>query len=234
MKHLTYLFVISLLLFNLTMVRAEVAISTPSGTTATSSADTKESNDVKNIKEKLASITRKKDQKALSGYCTIKDSKISLVDSEQKKYSVSIDESLTKFYQITGTSKKEIKVSDLKEDTYMVVTGPVVDTSINANLVFVDEAYIVQSGKVTEINKTDFFIKVTAQDKEEYTLDIEAGTKQNMINPKTLEIEKIGFSKIKEGDVVHFAAKKDTSDKNSKNRFAAQKILVIPQEYFLK
>jgi len=30
-----------------------------------------------------------------------------------------------------------------------------VDKSINANLVFVDDAYIVQSGKITEINKTD-------------------------------------------------------------------------------
>ena len=89
-----------------------------------------------------------------------------------------------------------------------MATGPTVDKSINANVVLVDDAYIVQSGKITEINKTDFFIKVTSQDKEEYTLDIEAGTKQNMINPKTLEIEKIGFSKIKEGDVVHFAAKK--------------------------
>lgn len=234
MKLITYLFVISLLLFNLSMVRAEVAISTPSGTTATSSADTKESNDVKNIKEKLASITRKKDQRAMGGFCKIKDSKVSLVDSEGVEYSVVIDESLTKVYQINGSSKKEIKSSDLKQDMYIVSTGPTVDKSISANVVLVDDAYVVQSGKITEINKTDFFIKVTAQDKEEYTLDIEAGTKQNMINPKTLEIEKIGFSKIKEGDVVHFAAKKDTSDKNSKNRFAAQKILVIPQEYFMK
>lgn len=234
MKHITYLFVISLLLFNLSVVRAEVAISTPSGTTASSSADTKESNDVKNIKEKLASITRKKDQRAMGGFCKIKDSKVSLVNNEGNEYSVGIDESLTKVYQISGSSKKEIKSSDLKQDMYIVVTGPTVDKSINANLVFVDDAYIVQSGKITEVNNTDFFIKVTSQDKEEYTLDIEAGTKQNMINPKTLEIEKVGFSKIKEGDVVHFAAKKDTSDKNSKNRFAAQKILVIPQEYFLK
>ena len=60
MKHITHLFVITLLLFHLSVVHAEVSVSTPSGTTATSSADTKESNDVKNIKEKLASITRKK------------------------------------------------------------------------------------------------------------------------------------------------------------------------------
>ena len=172
MKHITYLFVISLLLFNLSMVRAEVPVSTPSGTTATSSADTKESNDVKNIKEKLASITRKKDQRARGGFCNIKDNKVSLVDNEGAEYAVVIDESLTKVYQIAGSSKKEIKSSDLKQDMYIVATGPTVDKSISANVVLVDDAYIVQSGKITEINKTDFFIKVTAQDKEEYTLYI--------------------------------------------------------------
>lgn len=234
MRNIVLLFATSVLLFSQTSVRSEVTTSTPSGATATSAADTKENQDVKNIKEKLASITRKKDQRAMGGFCNIKDNKVSLVDNEGNEYSIVIDESLTKIYQIAGTLKKEIKASDLKQDMYIVVTGPTIDKSINANLVFVDDAYLVQSGKITEINKTDFFIKVTSQDKEEYTLDIEAGTKQNMLNPKTLEIEKIGFSKIKEGDVVHFAAKKDTSDKNSKNRFAAQKILVIPQEYFLK
>jgi hypothetical protein len=226
--------VISLLLFSLATVHAEVAVSTPSGTTATTSADTKESNDVKNIKEKLASITRKKDQRAVAGYCKIIDNKISLIDSGGLEYAVLFDESLTKVYHIAGSSKKEIKSKDLKQDMYIVVTGPTVDKSVSANEVLVDDVYIVQSGKIIEINKSDYFIKITAQDKEEYTLDIEAGTKQNMVNPKTLEIEKTGFSKIKEGDIVHFAAKKDRSDKNSKNRFAAQKILVIPQEYFIK
>ena len=227
MKHITHLFVITLLLFHLSVVHAEVSVSTPSGTTATSSADTKESNDVKNIKEKLASITRKKDQRAMGGFCKIKDDKVSLVDSKGVEYTVAIDESLTKVYQIAGSSKKEIKSSDLKQDMYIVATGPTVDKSINANLVFVDDAYIVQSGKITEINKT-VFIKVTSQDKEEYTLDIEAGTKQNMINPKTLEIEKIGFSKLRRGRGT-FCGQKDTSDKNSKNRFAAQKYSSSPR-----
>ncbi|EKE14431.1 MAG: hypothetical protein ACD_12C00509G0001 [uncultured bacterium] len=53
-----------------------------------------------------------------------------------------------------------------------------------------------------------------------------------MINIKTLLKETIGFSKLKEGDTVHFVVKKTGTEKN--NEYSAYKILVIPQEYFIK
>jgi hypothetical protein len=46
-------------------------------------------------------------------------------------------------------------------------------------------------------------------------------------------MEKSGFSKIKEGDTVHFVVKK-TGEEKELNRYSAQKILVIPQEFFIK
>ena len=45
-------------------------------------------------------------------------------------------------------------------------------------------------------------------------------------------MERIGFSKIKEGDSVHFVFKISGDEKN--NEYSADKILVIPQEYFIK
>jgi hypothetical protein len=54
-----------------------------------------------------------------------------------------------------------------------------------------------------------------------------------MLNSKTGEIEKTGFSKIKEADVIHFVVKKSSEEKE-KNRYPTSKILIIPQEYFVK
>ena len=236
-KNIIILFVVANMLASMSLVIAQTTSSSSSAAVATTSGSVNVDKDTLNLKERLSKIveTRNKDQKAISGFATIKDNTISIKDEDlNTQYIVKIDDSLTKLYQILGVTKKEIKASDIKSDMYLIVTGPVADKTISANIVFIDESYLIQSGKITEVNKTDFYIKVMSVDKEEYTLDIDSGTKQNMINIKTLEIERTGFSKIKEGDTVHFAAKKESSSKNSKNHFAAQKILIIPQEYFIK
>jgi len=197
-----------------------------------------EDKDVKDLKERLANKVaeiRKKDQKAISGFSILKDGAIFIKDTrDDLQYKVEIDGSLTKLYQILGATKREVKSEDIKKDMYLIVTGPVIDKTINANYVFIDESFIVQAGKVTEVNSTDYYITLTGYDKEQYSIDIESATKQNMLNIKTLEIEKTGFSKIKEGDTVHFVAKKDNVSPSSDTRLAATKILIIPQEYFIK
>ncbi|EKE14390.1 MAG: hypothetical protein ACD_12C00530G0001 [uncultured bacterium] len=106
------------------------------------------------------------------------------------------------------------------------------DNIITANVVLIDENFLVDSGKITEINKESYNIKVLTSDKNTYSLDIETGTKQYMVNIKTLLRETIGFSKLKEGDTVHFVVKKTGKEKN--NNYSAVKILIIPQEYFIK
>jgi len=69
-------------------------------------------------------------------------------------------------------------------------------------------------------------------DKTVYTLSIETSTKQQIVNIKTLETERIGFSKIKEGDSIHFVVKVNGDEKN--NEYSTEKILIVPQEYFMK
>lgn len=206
-----------------------------SSATATPSAATEK--DVKDLKEKLATkITelRKNGQKAIAGTVIENDEKtIKIKTEDETLYQVNIDEALTKFYAVTGSGKKEITANTIKKDMYIIVTGPVIDKTISANFIYQDERFLVKSGKISEVNKSEYFVKILSTDKDTFTLDIESTTKQLILNIKTLEIEKTGFSKMKEGDVAHFVVKKTGNEKEI-NRYSAHKILFIPQEYFIK
>jgi len=88
-------------------------------------------------------------------------------------------------------------------------------------------------GRVTEIDSVNYTLKLMTPEKENYNLDIESSTKQSILNIKTLDVEKSGFSKIKEGDMIHFVVKK-TAYEQKDNSYSAIKILTIPQEFFIK
>jgi hypothetical protein len=209
---------------------------TPS-TTASSSPTVAVDKDIQLLKDKIAnkvSEIRKQNNKAISGF-------VLNIDGNTMKLSnngggevnqVKFDDTLTKAFKILGATKKEIKTNDIEKNDYSIVSGVVVDNIITANVVLIDENFLVDSGKITEINKETYNIKVLTSDKNTYSLDIETSTKQYMINIKTLLKETIGFSKLKEGDIVHFVVKKTNNEKN--NDYSANKILIIPQEYFIK
>ena len=207
-------------------------------TTATMSA-TPEEKGTKHLLDTLKSQTdqmRKKDQRAYVGVVSqIKDNivKINAVEgTDEKTYSIKIDDTLTYLYNIVGSTKKEIKQNDIKEGDYVIVTGQMINDVVEANELYIDEQFIVKTGRVSELSKTDFYLKVITYDKDEYTLDIQNSTHQFMLNVKTKEIERIGFSKIKEGDSVHFVVSKTNSGgSKEKNRYDAVRILVIPQEF---
>lgn len=195
--------------------------------------------DIQQLKDKVANKVleiRKQNNKAVSGFVTnIEGNSIKLSNNGEINQ-VKLDDTLTKFFKVLGTSKKEIKSSDVVKNDYAIISGVVTDNIITANVVLIDENFLVDSGKITEINKENYNIKVLTSDKNTYSLDIETSTKQYMINIKTLLKETIGFSKLKEGDTVHFVIKKTGSpsadEKN--NNYSAYKIFVIPQEYFIK
>jgi len=188
--------------------------------------------DIKIFKEKIANVV-KKNNKAISGFVISNDNGIIEVkSSDDLTYEVKLDTDLTKYFQISGTQKKEIKSDNIEIDDFIIVTGVITDKSVAANAIFIDEKYIVSSGRITEVNKENYSIKLTTNAKETLTLDIETSTKQYLVNIKTNAVESTGFSKIKEGDIVHYVIKKTNTTKESS--FSAQKILIIPQEYFLK
>ncbi len=193
--------------------------------------------EIQNLKEKIATKVaelRKKNLKAVAGVIeeSSKDTlTIKSVDGEE--YTVTLDDSLTKIFQIAGAAKKELKASDLKKDGYAIVSGPVSDKTVTANYVYLDEQYIVKTGKVTEVDKEENIVKTLTSDKDNYTLDIEVASKMQMLDSKTLEIANTTFSKLREGDTIHFIVKKTGKEKEV-NRYSAERILVIPQEYFIK
>lgn len=191
--------------------------------------------DIEKLKEKIAnkvSEIRKKNNKAVSGFVVSNDGNTMKINNNGEENQVKFDDTLTKYFKILGTQKKEIKADDIKKNDYAIVSGVVADNIISANVVLIDENFLVDSGKITEINKDSYNIKVLTSDKNIYSLDIETYTKQFIVNIKTLDLERVGFSKIKEGDTVHFVVKKTGEEKN--NNYSAIKILIIPQEYFIK
>lgn len=195
-----------------------------------------EDKEIQNLKEKIATKVaelREKNNKAVSGFVTnISGLTITIKDESNVDFEIKLDDALTKYYQVAGTQLKEIKLSDIKKGIFLIITGVASDKTITANTVYVDEMFLIKSGKITEVDSSNFALKVLSSDKDIYTLEIETTTKQQMINVKTLEVERAGFSKIKEGDAIHFVVKKTGIEKE--NTYSAIKFLIIPQEYFMK
>ncbi|MDO8610689.1 MAG: hypothetical protein Q7R95_09155 [bacterium] len=190
------------------------------------------SKDADKIASAIAQL-REKNNKAISGFATQNNNSIIKIKNENdEEYTIKTDDILSKYYQVNGATRKEVKLQDIKKGMFLIVTGVLNDKEIIANNIYIDEMFLTKSGKITEIDKVNFTIKVVSTDKDNYVLNIENVTKQQILNVKNLAIEKTGFSKIKEGDTVHFVVKKTGEEKN--NTFSAQKILIIPQEYFMQ
>jgi len=225
---------IVLFLFAMILINFNIAVIAQEKVTPTSAVDESE---IQDFKEKIASKVaelQKKDQTSVAGYVVKNDkTQINIKSEDGKNYQIKIDDILTKVYKISGATKKEIQVKDLVKDDYLIVTGPISDTSVTANEIYVDEKYLAKVGRVTEVDKTNFNLKIMTPEKEEYSLDIESDTAQSILNIKTLIVEKSGFSKIKEGDMVHFVVTKSQLEQKN-NQFSAKKILTIPQEFFIK
>lgn len=209
---------------------------TPTTTKTATASPTIVKSDVKELREKVAakvSELKEKNHKPFAGTISkVADSTLTISTAAGASMEVKIDSTLTSLYQISGSTTKELKQDALKAGDYIIVTGPVLDKTITANLIYRDETFVVGSGKITEVNTSDNYIKVIAQDKTTYTIDIERTTQQQLLNIKTLKPEKISFSKLKEGDLVHFVGKKP-SEKDV-TRLPGVKVLVVPQEYFNK
>lgn len=223
-----------LVCFLITLLVGGVVGQTPSAT-ASASPTVVVDKDIQQLKDKIAnkvSEIRKENNKAISGFVLSINENTMKLNNNQDVNQVKFDDTLTKAFKILGTTKKEIKTSDIEKNDYAIVSGVVADNIITANVVLIDENFLVDSGKITEINKENYNIKVLTSDKNTYSLDIDTGTKQYLINIKTLERETIGFSKLKEGDMAHFVVKKVGDEKD--NNYSAVKILIIPQEYFIK
>ncbi len=208
--------------------------SSPSATVVPT--ESAEEEQIQTLKEKIATKVaelRKENLRAISGRVTANEGNtIKITTEDNTQYTIKTDESLTHFFKIEGAGKTEIKQDTIKSGMYIIVDGVLSENTIEANSVYVDVLYLVRVGTIIEVNAADFTIRVVGTDKETYTLDIQTDTRQQLLNTTTLLGERIGFSKIKENDIIHFVVEKTGTEKEP-NRYNAVKILVIPQEYFV-
>lgn len=238
MKKIIFLLLTSFFIFIFFSFNVFAQLKNTTNSAKTSSNLSSEDKTIEKFKEKVALKVQelmKKNNKAFSGKITkINDNLLIINDFEKnKEYEVKIDENLTKFYKISGSLQKEIKFSDLEKNDYLIVWGVIKDKTIDANAIFVDQPFMIGVGKIMEIDKDNYTFKVIGFDKTIYNVSIETFTKQQILNIKTLEIEKTGFSKAIVGDRIHFVC--DLKIENQKSDFCqARKTLIIPQEYFIK
>ncbi len=186
-----------------------------------------------NLINKVAQI-QKKELRVVSGKITdLSKTSMSILSDDATVYTVTLDDVVTKYYSLSTGAQKDLERSDLEKNDYVIVAGIVTDAKVTANTVYVDSHVLVGVGNITTVDKNDYSINITSTDREKYTADIETGTKILLLDSKTLTLETAGFSKIKEGDSVHYILKVSGEEK-VKNRYSAQKLLIIPQEFFMK
>ncbi len=193
--------------------------------------------EVQVLKDKVAEKVeelKEQNKKAVSGIVQeVKEGVITILNAENTKVEVDIDETLTAFYDIVGTKITDSSSEDITKGNYIFVTGPEIGETVTANEVYKDTQYIIMSGKITEVNQEDLTVKIITIDKSDYELDVEKSTKLKLLDIKTFETDSIGFSKLKEGDSVHAVVKGDPENPDI-SRFNAIKLLIIPNEYFLQ
>ncbi len=192
---------------------------------------------IENFKEKVATkvaeLNKKNDKPAVGYISLIKGDTIEF-DTTSGTYTAKVDSNLTSVFSLDNGIKKEIKTTDLKKGDYIIVSGPQLDKAVTANTIYKDEEYIVKSGKITEVNTDDVYLKIVSSDKDSIILDIPTRIRLQLLNSKTLEIEPVTLAKIKEGDTVHFVYKKASDQKDASSRAKAERVLIVPQEFFQK
>ncbi len=192
--------------------------------------------DVKELKDKIATKVaelRQSSKTIISGMITANDSSSLTIQSEDgASHKVTYDETITKLISLKKKTPEDIKIDVVTKGDYAVVSGLQIEDMMTASTLYIDQKYLVLSGKVSDVNKPNFEITVVTTDKDTYTLDIESATRQSIINPKLDQIEKSGFSKINVGDTIHFVIIKPKDAHTLKA--TAKRLLIIPQEYFVK
>lgn len=186
---------------------------------------------VKVLKEKLenkvAEISKTNQQVVVGIIDVLKEGSMSVKGPDDKVYSVTLDKDFSDIKQISPKGEPvKVKSTDLEKGDYIVVQGFNLEDDVNANKIYIQSSYQMIEAQITSVNESNSLDIVTS-DKTELTLDIEKTTVQQMLNSKTLAIERSGFSKYKIGDHITAAIKLTDAKKAS-----AVRILLVPQEYF--
>ncbi len=216
-------------------VEPEPTVETVQETTPSVSPTETLDDEVDKLKEKVAEKVlglKEKNDKATAGIIKSIGDTMVITTSDGRDMKVSLDSTLTSYHEVRGTAIAEIKKENFKKGEYVFVLGPEINGVITGNAIYKDQKYLILSGKITEVDADNFSVNIITLDKTTYTLDVQTNTTQQMLNIKTFVPERIGFSKLKEGDSIHVVV--EASLENPKTtRYDAEKLLIIPNEYFI-
>lgn len=214
------------LFLSVTPVIAQSPTLSPTTTASDETVTEKLSDQISNLKEKIASrVAQLKlvEKRGILG--TVKDvsaTQLSLTDIHGKTRIVDVDE-ITKFS--SPSAKDSFGISDLKSGSKVSVIGLYNKDSERLLARFVDAISlpILITGTVSSIDSDNFSVTVAREDGMSYIVDIETVTKTTMYDDT--EGEKSGFSKIEEGNRLVITG---FPDKKEKNRMVATRILLFP------
>lgn len=188
--------------------------------------------EVENLKEKIAdtvSDLKKDSGNIVAGtISSIGKDSLELSGEASKTFKVTIDDTVTDLFEISGTSKKEIALDDLEKGDYIFVSGPLLESTIAANGIYRDTPYTVGSGQITAVDAEAVTIDIVTTAKEELTIDLSKKIRPKLMDSKTLEITRTTLAKVKAGDSIHFVV----TPTDDAKKVSAVSILIIPQEFF--
>ncbi len=214
------------LLVSFSSVSAFAQTVTPSPNPSSESATEKLSDQISNLKEKIASRVAQLKLVEKRGFVgTVKEitgNQISIVDNNKTDRNIDVDE-ITKFS--SSSSKDSFGLSDLKSGNVISAIGLYNKDSQRLLARFINSYTLplYLSGSIASLDKSSFTITLAMEGGKSYLVDVDNVTKINSYTGDTAE--KLGFSKIAPGTramIVGYA------DKKEKNRMVATRILLFP------
>lgn len=178
------------------------------------------------IKERLATKVaelRQVEKRAFFGTVKAKSLSTLTVETKTKDIKIELNDDI-KVVQIIKGKRTNLTIDNVEKGDVVSFLGDY-DSAIDllkASLIFIEGTFPTRlSGKVTKIDREDFSLTVGASDNQTYTVDIEK-TSKVLRWDKVNKITKSGFSKMTEGETIHFVG---TPVPKKENRYSALRIL---------
>ena len=199
---------------------------TPTSNPTTEAVTEKLSNQINDLKDKIASRVAQLKLVEKKGFIgTIKDvasNQITVIDVAGNQRAVDVDE-ITKF---TSSGKDSFGISDLKSGMKISIIGLYNKDSERLLARFIDTYTfpLYLSGTISNVDKDNYTITLSMESGKSYLVDIESVTKTDIYDADN-NAEKSGFSKVEAGvrtQVIGYADKKEA------NRMVATRILLFP------
>lgn len=214
------------LIFVFTVQVSAQTTPTPTGNKDSETVTEKLSDQISDLKEKIASRVAQLNLVERRGILgTVKDvsgTKLTITDIKGESRAIDVDE-ITKFS--SPSAKESFGISDLKPGSKISVIGLYNKDSERLLARFINAISLptIVKGAVSNVDRKNFTITVAMEDGKNTLVDIETVTKTTAYNDT--EEERSGFSKIEQGNRVIIVGFPNAKEKN---RMVATRILLFP------